>query len=173
MQSIAQNIQNLFQSTKVLIVDDEYYSRKVIRTLLTAIGINNVYDADSGPAGLETLRTLAPDVVLVDWEMPGMDGAGFVKAVRSPGNFPIPNVPIIMLTGHAERWRVVEAVRLGVNEYLLKPVSSKTLLDRMIATLAKPRPIVKVGNYYGPEPRPNCPYKPVNEASLDEIVLLG
>jgi two-component system chemotaxis response regulator CheY len=173
MQSMAQNIQNLFQVSKVLVVDDEYYSRKVIRTLLTAIGVSTIYDADSGAAGLDIIRTVAPDVVLVDWEMPGMDGAAFAKTVRSPGNFPSPNVPIIMLTGHAERWRVLEAVRLGVNEYLLKPVSSKTLLDRLVATLVKPRPIVKVGNYYGPEPRPACPYKPINEASMDEVVLLG
>ena len=78
-----------------------------------------------------------------------------------------------MLTGHSERWRVVEAMRLGVNEYLLKPVSSKMLLDRLVATLTKPRPIVKVGQYYGPEPRPASSYKPVNEASLDEIVLIN
>jgi two-component system, chemotaxis family, chemotaxis protein CheY len=173
MRSTAQDLQTLFQSTKVLIVDDEFYTRKVIRTLLNAIGVTNIYDADSGATGLYAIRTFAPDVVLVDWEMPEMDGAAFVKAVRSPGEFPLPNVPIIMLTGHSERWRVVEAMRLGVNEYLLKPVSSKTLLDRMVATLTNPRPMVRVGKYYGPEPRRTSSYKPVNEASLDEIVLIN
>jgi two-component system, chemotaxis family, chemotaxis protein CheY len=173
MQLIAQNLLELFRPTKVLIVDDEFYTRKVIRTLLLAIGINNIYDADDGPSGLNAIRAIVPDVVLLDWQMPGMNGADFVKAVRSPGSFPFPNVPIIMLTGHGERWRVVEALRLGVNEYLLKPVSSKTLLDRMISILTKPRPIVKVGKYYGPEPRRGCAYKPVNEASLDDIVLIN
>lgn len=173
MRSSAQSIEDLFQSTKVLVVDDEYYTRKVIRTLLTAIGVTDIHDAEDGPRGLEAIRAIGPDVVLVDWEMPGMDGAAFVKAVRSPTEFPLPNVPIIMLTGHGERWRVEEALRLGVNEYLLKPVSSKTLLDRMMATLTKPRPIVKVGKYYGPEPRQASPYKPVNEASLDDITLVG
>jgi two-component system chemotaxis response regulator CheY len=173
MQSVAQNIQNLFQSAKVLIVDDEHYTRKVMRTLLTAIGINNVYDAPDGPTGLDAIRQIAPDAVFLDWEMPGMDGSAFVRAVRSPGEFPMPNVPIVMLTGHSERWRVVEAVRLGVHEYLLKPVSSKTLLDRMVSILGQPRPIVKVGKYYGPEPRRACPYKPINEASLDEVVMVN
>jgi DNA-binding response OmpR family regulator len=79
---------------------------------------------------------------------------------------------MIMLTGHSERWRVLEALRLGVNEYLLKPVSSKMLLDRMVATLTRPRPIVKVGRYYGPEPRAAASYQPVNEASLDDVVLI-
>jgi YesN/AraC family two-component response regulator len=173
MQLIAHNIQSLFQFTKVLVIDDEFYARKVIRTLLTAIGIRNIYEAEDGASGLEATRALAPDVVLVDWEMPGLDGAAFVKAVRSPGEFPLPNVPIVMLTGHGERWRVVEALRLGVNEYLLKPVSSKMLLDRMIAILTKPRPIVRAGKYYGPEPRRASAYKPVNETSLDDIVLVN
>jgi YesN/AraC family two-component response regulator len=170
MQSIAPPLQTLFRSIKVLIVDDEYYSRKVIRALLAAIGVENIFEAENGPGGLEALRTVAPDVVLVDWEMPGLDGAGFVKAVRSPGNFPMPNIPIIMLTGHAERWRVVEAVRLGVNEYLLKPVSSQTLLDRLVSTLAEPSPIVKAGHHAALAPRRDWSYKPV-EASRGDILL--
>jgi two-component system, chemotaxis family, chemotaxis protein CheY len=65
----------------------------------------------------------------------------------------MPDIPIIMLSGHGERWRVVEAVRLGVNEYLVKPVSAKALYDRLIAITMLPRPTVQLGDYYGPEPR--------------------
>ena len=75
--------------------------------------------------------------------MPGLDGAGFVRMVRSPETFPHPDIPIIMLTGHGERSRVVEAVSIGVNEFLLKPVSSKSLQDRLVAVLTKPRPMVQ------------------------------
>ena len=81
--------------------------------------------------GLDAIRTVAPDIVLVDWEMPGLDGPGFVRAVRSPDTFPYPDVPIIMLTGHGERSRVIEAARLGIHEYLLKPVSSQALQARI------------------------------------------
>ena len=73
--------------------------------------------------------------------------------MRSPGVFPVPDVPIIMLTGHVERWRVIEASRLGVNEFLKKPVSGKALLDRIVAILTHPRAMVRLGDYYGPEPR--------------------
>lgn len=139
IQLIPQNISSLLQGIKVLVVDDEFYSRKVARTLLMAMGITNIYDADSGAKGLEALRAIAPDVVLVDWEMPVMDGAAFSKTVRNPGGFPYPNVPIIMLTGHSERWRVEEALRLGVNDYLLKPISGKLLCDRLVSILTKPR----------------------------------
>ena len=65
----------------------------------------------------------------------------------------MPDVPIIMLSGHGERWRVVEAVRLGVNEYLIKPVSAKALDDRLVSITLQPRPTVQLGDYYGPELR--------------------
>jgi two-component system, chemotaxis family, chemotaxis protein CheY len=142
-----------FATTKVLVVDDEHYMRKVVRTLLMSIGVRTIYEAPDGPTGLETIRTMAPDVVIVDWQMPGLDGASFVRMVRSPETFPFPNVPIIILTGHGERSRVVEAVQIGVNEFLLKPVSSKALHSRMVSVLTKPRQIVKSGGYYGPVPR--------------------
>lgn len=140
-------------SIKVLIVDDEHYMRKVVRTMLMGIGVRTVDEAPDGPKGLEMIRALAPDVVIVDWEMPGLDGAGFVRMVRSPQTFPYPNVPIIMLTGHGERSRVIEAIKVGVNEFLLKPVSSKSLQDRLVAVLANPRQFVHSGGYYGPLPR--------------------
>jgi len=172
MYLVPQHISKRLQDIKVLVVDDEFYSRKVIRALLMAIGVTNIFDADSGALGLEAIRAVVPDVVLVDWEMPNMDGAAFAKLVRQPGAFRHPNVPMIMLTGHSERWRVEEAMRLGVNEYLLKPVSGKLLCDRLIATLNNPRPIVKVGRYYGPEPRAASAYKPVNEASINDVAIV-
>ncbi|HEY0571033.1 MAG TPA: response regulator, partial [Enterovirga sp.] len=67
--------------------------------------------------------------------------------------FPRPDVPIIMLTGHGDRWRVVEAARVGVHEYLLKPVSTKALLARIMSVLTNPRPFVQYDGYYGPAPR--------------------
>jgi two-component system chemotaxis response regulator CheY len=139
-----------FASIKVLVVDDEYYMRKVVRTPLMSIDVRSIYEAQDGPAGLELIPTMAPDVVIVDWQMLSLDGAGFVRMVRSSGTFPLPDIPIIMLTGQSERSRVVEAVSIGVNEFLLKPVSSKVLQDRLTAVLSKPRPMVQTGNYCGP-----------------------
>ncbi|HEX3440685.1 MAG TPA: response regulator [Pseudolabrys sp.] len=138
---------------KVLIVDDEHYMRKVVRTMLMGIGVRHVHEAADGPAGLETIRSVAPDVVILDWEMPGLDGVGFARMVRSPQTFPYPDVPLIMLTGHGSRSRVIEAVQSGVNEFLLKPVSSKALQDRLVSVLAKPRAVLSTGDYYGPRPR--------------------
>ena len=146
-------IANLVQALSVLVVDDNQYMRKMVRNLLVNCGIKEIYEAADGVAALDAIRTMAPDVVILDWEMPLLSGAELVRIVRSPGVFPMPDLPIIMLTGHCERWRVVEAVRLGVNEYLTKPVSAKAIYDRLISILAQPRPVVQLGDYYGPEPR--------------------
>jgi two-component system chemotaxis response regulator CheY len=159
-----------FSSIKVLVVDDELYMRKVVRTLLMSIGVRSIYEAPDAATGLGLIRTMRPDVVILDWQMPGLDGAGFVRMVRSPETFPYPDVPIIMLTGHGERSRVVEAVQIGVNEFLLKPVSSKALQDRLISVLAKPRPLIKTGDYYGPAPRKMATAASAVHADNDEAI---
>ena len=146
-------IADLVQALSVLVVDDNQYMRKMVRNLLVNCGIKEIYEAADGVAALDAIRTMAPDVVILDWEMPLLSGAELVRIVRSPGVFPMPDIPIIMLTGHCERWRVVEAVRLGVNEYLTKPVSAKAIYDRLVSIMAQPRPVVQLGDYYGPEPR--------------------
>lgn len=157
MQPINSAYEGIIQSADVLVVDDNQFMRKLVRNLLVNVGVKNVHEAGDGITGLEAIRNLSPDVVVLDWEMPFLNGAELVRIVRSPGVFPIPDVPIIMLSGHGERWRVVEAARLGVNEYLRKPISAKALLDRLVTILAKPRPMVQLGNYYGPEPRKQFP----------------
>jgi len=149
----AKQIADRLANAKVVVVDDEHYMRKVVRTMLESIGVRYVHEAPNGPAGLDMISAVAPDVVILDWQMPGLDGPAFVRIVRSPGTFPYPDVPIIMLTGHGERSRVVEAIKIGVNEFLLKPVSVKALQDRMVSVLTNPREIVRSGDYYGPVPR--------------------
>jgi two-component system, chemotaxis family, chemotaxis protein CheY len=146
-------IEDLIQSLWVLVVDDNQYMRKMIRNLLVNCGVKDIYEAADGIAALDAIRTVAPDVVILDWEMPLLNGAELVRIVRSPGVFPMPDIPIIMLTGHCERWRVVEAVKLGVNEYLTKPVSARAIYDRLVSIMTQPRPVVHLGDYYGPEPR--------------------
>jgi CheY-like chemotaxis protein len=142
---------------RVLVVDDEHYMRKVVRTMLMGLGVRDILEAPDGATGLELIRSAAPDVVILDWQMPGLDGNAFMRIVRSPDTFPYPEVPTIMLTGHGERTRVIEAMQVGVNEFLLKPVSSKSLQDRLISVLAHPRPLIRSGGYYVPAPRRTVP----------------
>jgi CheY-like chemotaxis protein len=149
----ARHVEFRIQQMRVLVVDDNTFTRKVVRSLLNNIGVKKVYEAADGIAGLEQIRAVTPDVIVLDWEMPLLNGPELVRIVRSPGVFPTPDIPIIMLTAHGERSRIVEAIRLGVNEFLCKPVSAKVLTERLISILAKPRVNVQLGDYYGPEPR--------------------
>jgi two-component system chemotaxis response regulator CheY len=153
MQLNASHVEFLIQQLRVLVVEDNPFMRKMVRGMLGNIGVKKTYEAADGIAGLEMIREVTPDVVVLDWEMPLLNGPELVRIVRSPGVFPMPDIPIIMLTAHGERWRIVESIKLGVNEFLCKPVSAKALLDRLMSILLKPRESVRVGNYYGPAPR--------------------
>jgi len=163
------SIDELVTSTKVLLIDDDYYMRKVIRSLLLAVGIKDVHEAGNAVDGLQAIPHIVPDVVVLDWEMPQLSGGEFMRLVRAPKTFSHPDIPVIMLTGHVERERVIEAIRLGVNEFLCKPVSANSLKARIMAIRGNPRPMVRIGEYYGPEPRKvksnkrswTDPYEPV------------
>jgi two-component system, chemotaxis family, chemotaxis protein CheY len=146
-------VDTLIQGLNILIVDDNQYMRRLTRTMLMNLGAKSVLEAADGLAALEAIRTCDPDVMLLDWDMPVLDGMEVVRIVRSPGVFPRPNLPIIMLTTRARRSAVVQAMRAGVHEFLLKPTSPKALRDRLTSIILKPRPMMKLGNNYVPQPR--------------------
>jgi CheY-like chemotaxis protein len=147
----------ILQQLRVLLVDDNAFMRTIVRGLLNNIGVKIVSEATDGIAALDMIRESPPDVVILDWEMPLLNGPELVRIVRSPGVFPTPDIPIIMLTAHGEHWRILESVKLGVNEFLCKPVSAKALFDRLISIILKPRASVQLGDYYGPLPRAPMP----------------
>lgn len=154
----------------MLVVDDNVFMRNLVRGLLGNIGVKKTFEAGDGIAALDMIREASPDIVVLDWEMPLLNGPELVRIVRSPGVFPVPDIPIIMLTAHGQRWRIVESVRIGVNEFLCKPVSAKALLDRLISILAKPRASVRLGEYYGPAPRRPMPQAIAADSGLTPTV---
>jgi CheY-like chemotaxis protein len=143
-------IEKMLQGLNILVVDDNAYMRRLTRMMLTNLGAKSVLEAPDGLAALEAIRTADPDVMLLDWDMPVLNGIEVLRIVRS---FPRPNLPVIMLTTRAKRSYVNEALRAGANEFLLKPTSPKALCDRLMSIVFKPRPMVKVGTFYVPQPR--------------------
>jgi two-component system chemotaxis response regulator CheY len=124
-------------SIRVLIAEDNQYLRKLIRNLLVNVGIKRIDEVVDGLAGFEAIKSLDPDVVILDWDLPLLNGAELVRIVRTPGMLAKPAVPIIMFGASAERWRIAEAKRVGVNAYVTMPISAKALLDRIVSVLAK------------------------------------
>jgi CheY-like chemotaxis protein len=149
----AKQFEKKLNGLSVLVVDDNPYTRKLLRMMLINLGAKTIYEAADGMSALDLVRTADPDVMILDWEMPVLTGAEVVRIVRSPGLFPKPNLPIIMLTAYGQRERVAIAIKLGVNEFLVKPASPKALQDRLLSILDNPRPMVQIGRHYVPQPR--------------------
>jgi two-component system chemotaxis response regulator CheY len=81
----AKQAEFLIQQLTVLVVDDSQFMRNVIRGLLGTIGVKKTHEAADGIAALEMIREIQPDIVLLDWEMPLLNGPELVRIVRSPG----------------------------------------------------------------------------------------
>ena len=90
---------------------------------------------------------------MCDWAMPIFDGLELTQMIRQPGANANPYVPIIMMSGHSEKKRVMAARDAGVTEFLAKPVSAKALHQRILNIVANPRPFIKTKTYFGPDRR--------------------
>ena len=137
----------------ILIVDDSPQMRAITASVFEGVGIRAILEAGDAATGLEILRSEPVDVVVVDYKMAPVNGTEFVRRVRNSPDSRDPFVPIIMLTGHADRSRICEARDAGVSEFLVKPVTAKALIGRLQTLILKPRPFVKLDGYFGPDRR--------------------
>jgi CheY-like chemotaxis protein len=124
---------------KVLIVDDEPFMRRTIKAMLRVVGRFLVEEADDGDAALALLPTFRPDIVLCDIQMPRIDGLQFVRQLRNHREGDLRETPVLMLTVSADEATILDAARLQVSGYLVKPVSPK-LLGSHIGAIVRTRP---------------------------------
>jgi CheY-like chemotaxis protein len=160
-----------FDKLKILVVDDNQHMRKLVITVLQAFGTTHILEAEDGERAWAIMREANPDVVLLDWQMPGMTGVEFAQMVRTSPKTPNPFVPIIMLTGHTHIDHVRQARDAGVNEFLAKPVSVKGILTRLVSVIEQPRPFVRTSTYFGPcrRRRTGGEYKGTERRSTAEV----
>lgn len=118
---------------KILLVDDSKTMRNIQKAVLTQLGYAQIEEACDGQDALSKVFAYQPDLMLVDWNMPNMDGLTFVKTFRNQNKA----TPIIMVTTEAEKARVIEAIKAGVNNYVVKPFTPDLLSQRINETLAK------------------------------------
>ena len=121
------------QEFKILLVDDYASMRKVIRGLLKEIGFSNVVEAEDGAVALRMLKSQNIDFIISDWNMPNMTGLELLKAVRADEE--IENTPFLMVTAEALHENVLEAVKSGVSNYIVKPFSAVILKTKIIQIL--------------------------------------
>ena len=108
---------------RVLVVDDMGSIRQVISALLKDSGYECV-QASGGALALDLMKKTKFDLVLSDWNMPGMTGSEFVTAIRATDRV----MPVVMITAEADRAKILEMQAIGVNGYLLKPFKQQSLL---------------------------------------------
>ena len=141
------------RNLQVLLVDDNQHMRTIAAAILKSAGIGRVFEAADGGSALDMLRQEAVDLAIVDFNMFPLDGVEFTRLVRNSPDSANPYLPIIMMTGHSEKTRVVEARDAGVTEFVVKPITAKSVLDRVQAVIFRPRPFVKTDHYFGPDRR--------------------
>lgn len=144
-------------SLQVLLVDDNQHMRAIASAILKAAGIRKILEVADGSSALAALRQQPVDIAIVDFNMSPMDGVEFTRMVRNSPESPNAYLPIIMMTGHSEKNRVMEARDAGVTEFIVKPITAKAVFDRIQAVIVRPRPFIKSGNYFGPDRRRSSP----------------
>ena len=114
---------------KVLIVDDFATMRRIVRNILKQIGFKNIVEADDGKSALKELKKGKFDLILCDWNMPEMPGIDLLKAVRSDDE--LKGTPFVMVTAEAQKDNIVEAVKAGVSNYVVKPFTAETINEKL------------------------------------------
>ncbi len=136
----------------VLIVEKHASLRAMIMAIFREFGVELISGADSPETGYEVFNKMNPDIVLVDWA-PDFDGIGLLNRIRTDKDSPNPYVPVIIVTAHSEKDRVIEARDFGMTEFLAKPISAKMLYERIAIMVESERPFVKDSKYFGPDRR--------------------
>lgn len=136
-----------------LVVDDSPFSLELTTQVLTGFGMPVRYVCQSAPEAMQILKDHTVDLILVDIEMPGMDGLELVSWLRRSGLDPNAFTPVIMTGGHVRKDKLNRARDCGANFVLTKPFSATTLLERIVWTARDSRPFLEVGDYFGPDRR--------------------
>jgi two-component system, chemotaxis family, chemotaxis protein CheY len=114
---------------KILVVDDFSTMRRIVKNLLKQIGFENIDEAEDGQHALSRLKNDKYEFVVSDWNMPNMTGIELLKNVRSDPE--LKALPFLMVTAEAEKEKVVEAIKAGVNNYIIKPFTAEILKEKM------------------------------------------
>ena len=115
---------------KFLVVDDSSTMRRIIANTLKKIGYGDILEAEDGREALKKLSENQVDLVITDWNMPNMDGLTLVQEIRGGAN---KTLPILMVTTNAAKTDVIQALKAGVNNYVVKPMTPETLEEKIKA----------------------------------------
>lgn len=139
-------------NVSVLVVEKHSHMRTILRQVLRQFNVANVYDASDPRTGYQRYKDCFPDIVILDWG-PGFDGLKLVSKIRAGAESANPWVPVIMCTANTEKRHIVEARDAGATEYLLKPVSAKSIYSRLVSVIEDARAFIRTEDFAGPDRR--------------------
>lgn len=125
----------LDKNMKILVVDDFSTMRRIVKNILRQLNFVNIIEADDGSTGLEVLQREKIDLVISDWNMPKMTGLELLKAVRADDA--LKHIPFLMVTAEAQQENIIEAVKSGVSNYIVKPFTAETLSQKINQIFSK------------------------------------
>jgi two-component system, chemotaxis family, chemotaxis protein CheY len=134
----------------ILTVDDNSHMRTLLRTILMGLGIRRVLEAGDAADALELLRSTVVDAMLLDQLMPIMSGVELLTLIRRSADSPNVRLPVVMVTGAADKSTVLAARNAGVNAFVAKPLTAKDLAAKLAFALNDPRVQIQTSTYVGP-----------------------
>ena len=114
---------------KVLVVDDFATMRRIVKGVLKQLGFSKIIEAEDGSAALGELKKDSIGLIVSDWNMPKMTGLDLLKAVKKDES--LKNIPFIMVTAEGQKENVIEAVKAGVSNYVVKPFTPETFSEKL------------------------------------------
>ncbi len=153
---------NPLKNYRILVVDADLELAHVLKSMLNEMGFADVQLTRSGKEAISLMQKTAFDFIITEWHTQQLDGIGLLEFVRRSPNSPNPTIPIIMLTGRAEEVDVTLARNYGINEYVIKPFTAKSIYSRLERIIEQPRSFVVAKTFVGPDRR--AKEKPGNKA---------
>ncbi len=137
----------------ILLVEGDNRMRNLVKNVLTSFGFHTIHVANNGQEAIEKLHANKYDLIITDWKTEPVSGYDLVHYIRNDPNSPDFFVPIIMLSGMAEKRHVEKARDVGITEFVAKPFSVETFRARIISVFENPREFIFSSTYSGPNRR--------------------
>jgi DNA-binding response OmpR family regulator len=141
------------EKVTILVLEDNSHMALILREVMRGFGLRDIREARDVATAFEIIKDNHIDIALVDHNLGDLDGNEFVQLIRTADDSPNPYIQIIMVTAHGDRKTVMESIRSGANEFMVKPVTPLDLYEKLRACVERPRQFVRTASYFGPDRR--------------------
>jgi two-component system chemotaxis response regulator CheY len=128
----------------ILIADSRSYSRALLRSMLLQLEVKKIHEAGDGAAAIESILTVNPDVMLLDWDISVVGAPEVLSMAQNPSVVPNPDLPIIVISSSGKSSFVHKAIELGARQFMIRPISPKMLQQRLIKIVREARKVARI-----------------------------